>query len=354
MSDSSKEITPLWDAVPEALRHFNYLESLPRTAGPLLRTLAGFERLPDREKPVALTFSVFEDFARVWHRFITKALGNKWQVVIGDSSGQMGARKFPGAKVIRVPNFLYHGRKIDLFLRHVIGGQPVFLCDDDRYPLFDPSPYLEKLASKDVAAVSLCPRRWFQFEVGGVRHDPMGSFALLFKSEVFFKEKLTFQSPKGLESKHKVFAEGSKHQCSYNTADYANEQLLLRGYRIETEHHPGIIGFDGSTAPRLLLRRRGQVWVKSALEAAEHYRRGSINGAVMNAMIGGVAFERLYRALFHEEPEVVSGFSSDELMAIVDANPRIDSAERTRLHGYRQQTEETTRRLAEHLGEKIA
>jgi hypothetical protein len=340
---------PLWDAVPEDLRRFNVFESLPRTAWPLMRTLAGFERLPDRATPVVLTFSVFEDFARVWHRFITKALGDKWQVVIGDSSGRMDARKFPGAKIIRVPNFLYHGRKIDLFLRHVIGGQPVFLFDDDKYLLFDPLPYLGRLASPDVAAVSLCPRRWFQFEVNGVRHDPMGSFALLFKSGVFFKEKLAFQSPKDALSSHKVFAEGSKHQPGYDTADYANEQLLLRGYRIETECHEGIIGFDGMTAPRLLLRRRGKAWVKSALEAAEHYRQGSVNGAVMKAMICGVAFERLYRALFHEEPEVVSGFSDDELASIIEANPRLAPEDRARLHEYRRKIAETERRLITYI-----
>ena len=200
--------------------------------------------------------------------------------------------------------------------------------------------------------MSLCPRRWFQFEVNGVRHDPMGSFALLFKSAVFFKEKLTFQSPKGVESSHKVFAEGSKHQRSYDTADYANEQLLLRGYKIETERHEGIIGFDGMTAPRLMLRRRGKAWVKSALLAAEHYKPGSVNGAVMSAMIGGMAFERLYRALFHEEPEVVSGFSDDELADIIDANPRLAPEDRTRLHEYRQRIAETGRRLAAFMADK--
>lgn len=340
---------PLWDAMPEAIRRFNARESLPRTAWPFVRLLLGLERLPDRERPVVLTFSVFEDFARVWHRFVVAATKGKWQVVIGDSSGAMDPAKFPGARLVRVPNRLYHGRKIDLFLRRVISGQPVFLCDDDMYPLFDPTPHLARLAPKEVAAVSLWPRPWFQFEIDGRRHDPMGSFALLFKPETFFKEGLRFQPPVGIESARKVFAEGAKHQRTYDTGDYANEQFLLRGYRIETERHDGFIGFDGMTAPRLLLRRRGKAWVKQALSEAEHYKHGSGNGAVLKAMMGHVAFERVYRALFGEEPSLVSGFSDDELADMIDANPRLAPEDRERLHAYHRGVAETERKLMQHL-----
>ena len=336
---------PLWEALPATLRRFNYTESLPRTAGSYLRVMAELERLRDRETPVVLTFSVFEDFVRVWHRFMASATKGKWQIVIGDSSGAMDPEKFPGAKLIRVPNHLYHGKKIDLLLRHVIGPQPVFLCDDDMYPLFDPSPYLEKLVPPDVAAVSLHPRPWFQFEIDGVRHDPMGSFALLFKPEIFAKEGLRFQPPQGIESARKVFAEGAKHLKTYDTGDYANEQLILRGYKILTERHQGFIGYDGMTAPRLVLQRFGKDWMKTAIERSEHYLTGSTNAAVLKAMIGSVSFERLYRALFREEPKVVSGFTDPELAGIIESNPRLKPEDKTRLHDYRRRLEETERRL---------
>jgi hypothetical protein len=149
---------------------------------------------------------------------------------------------------------------------------------------------------------------------------------------------LKLQSPAKLTSPHKIFPSDTKPQTSYDTADYANEQLLLRGFRVVTlPNNRAILGFDGLSAPRILLLKYGKVYVKEALLQAKHYRQGSANGAVMKAMYGIVKIEKLYRAIFHEEPRFSSGFSETELHEIVESNTYLDNEQKTKALAYFQQ-----------------
>ncbi|HVO69427.1 MAG TPA: hypothetical protein VMT24_05245 [Aggregatilineaceae bacterium] len=73
----------------------------------------------------------------------------------------------------------------------------------------------------------------------------------------------------------------------------------------------------------------GKGYVRDALLQAEHCRDGSTNGAVMKAVYGIVKTERLYRAVFREEPRGSSGLSEAELYEIVESNMHLDEEQRT-------------------------
>jgi hypothetical protein len=123
----------------------------------------------------------------------------------------------------------------------------------------------------------------------------------------------------------------AKPQAGYDTADYANEQLLLNGFTVVTL--PGteaILSFSGLSAPRILLMKYGKTYMKNALLQAEHYRNGSANGSVLKALYGIVKVEHLYGAIFHEEPRFSSGFSEAELCQIVESIIHLDQEQKNR------------------------
>jgi hypothetical protein len=300
--------------------------------------LSGCWTVRDPDRLVTLTCSISEDYARIWLRFARQALHpDKWHCLIVDSAGDMNAQKLAGASLVRFAN-LPHGRKCDLMIRHVIGSEGVFVCDDDKYILSEPTSHQAVrlgLQSPEVAAISLSPRRWWRLRLDGREFLPMGSYAVILKRSVLAKHRLTLESPRGLHAACKVFANGAKEQWSYDTADYANERLLSLGYQVLTlENNPIVAGFDGLSLPRLLLRTYGKAYVKEALVAASDYRLGTINGAVMRGAYGIVKVERLYRQIFNECPEFVSGFSEDELREVLKMNPNIGEEPRKSMDQY--------------------
>lgn len=344
-------LSPLWVTVPKAIKWFNWYYSLPRTWLSSMAILMGLRRMEIPQQKIVMTCSVSEDYARLWVHFASILSNTGWKLVVVDSAGDMNASKLPGAELIRFLN-LYHGRKVDILLKKTITSPIVFLCDDDKFILSDPmcNPNINSaLENPQTAAISLCPRRWWWFQIEGKTHLPMGSYALIFKRDIFMKHALCFQSPKGLLSPYKVFAEGVKHQKGYDTADYANEQLLLLGYNIVTlPDNDYILGFDGLSAPRILLLRYGKDYVKQALLEARHLRDGSTNGSVIRGCYGIVKVERIYREIFNESPTFVSGFTEEELLSIVEKNPNIDESQRQTLLTYFSEVDATTHRLIEH------
>jgi hypothetical protein len=157
----------------------------------------------------------------------------------------------------------------------------------------------------------------------------MGSDALILKRSEWLRQGLRFRSPVNLTSPYKVFMPDAKRKPGYDTGDYANEQLLLRGYTVVTVPDTRAIrGFVGMSAPRLLLMKYGKAYVTDALLQAEHYRDGSTNGTVMKAMYTLVRIEHLYRTIFQEEPRLSSGFSETELREIVESNTHLDTEQK--------------------------
>jgi hypothetical protein len=345
----TSNIRPVWETIPRAIRWFNYSYSLPRVWLSSCRVMLGCRRVGTSDKPLAITGSISEDYARLWLFFAQRSLNpRQWDFLIIDSAGDMDPRKFQGCRVVRFLN-LYHGRKIDLLLRRLLRAEIVFLCDDDKYILQDVTPLVAHLDDPQTPVVSLSPRSWWKFRINGVEFLPMGSYALILKRSEWLRLALRLQSPANLTSPYKVFMPAAKPQTRYDTADYANEQLLLGGYSVVTlPDSPAVLGFDGLSAPRILLMKYGKAYVKEALLQAEHYRDGSTNGAVIKAMYAIVKLECLYRTIFQEEPRLSSGFSEAELREIVESNTHLDREQRARALAYFQQIDGIYQTLTDH------
>ena len=308
-------ILPLYVSVPKALRRFKLL-SLPKT---LLSTLTVFlgARKSKSQRNTIFTFSISEDYARVWHHFAVKNLPEgEWNIVIVDCAGDMDKTRFAGAEVVTFAN-LAHGAKIDVFLKKYLRSEIVFLCDDDKYILSDLSAAVHELDDPHVAAVSLAPRDWYTLRINGQDFLPMGSYALLLKRELFLKHRLSFKNVPQ-EFKNRVVAPGVKRPFGYDCGDYANEKLLELGYTIVTgRYRDCVLGFDGLSAPRIFLMRYGKQFALESLVAAAHFKKGSLNGVMARTLYGIVKFEELYRRMFQKDPTFVSGLTTADLRAVI-------------------------------------
>ena len=347
-------VKPLWITASRAMRRFNWCASLPKVSLSSLLVMTGWRVVGDSDKLTTLTCSISEDYARLWLYFARRVLHpDRWQCLIVDSSGDMDVRKLEGASLVRFVNWP-HGRKCDLIMRHVIGSEVIFICDDDKYILADPTSHQEVclgLQTPEVAAISFSPRRWWRFRLKGQEYLPMGSYAVMVKKSVLARHRLTLESPRGLRATCKVFAEGAKEQWSYDTADYANEQLLSLGYQVHTlQDNPLIAGFDGLSLPRVVLRRYGKAYVKGALLEASDFRLGTINGGMMRGVYGIVKVERLYRQIFSERPGFVSGFSEEEVREIPLKNPNLTEEQRESMDQYFADLEGIYTRLSTRAG----
>jgi hypothetical protein len=320
---------PVWETIPKAVRWFNYAYSLPKVLLSSSKVMLGLTHVGKTNKPLVVTSSIAEDFARLWLHFAQKTLDpRQWDFLIIDSAGSMDTAKFPGCAVIRFVN-VYHGQKIDIILRRAVSAEIVFLCDDDKYIIRDVMPFIPYLDHPLTPVVSLSPRTGWKFRINGEEFLPMGSYALVLRRSKWIQQDLRLQSPAKATSRHKIFMPATKPQNSYDTADYTNEQLLLHGYKVVTlPDARATLGFDGLSAPKILLMRYGKDYVRNALVQAEHYRPNSTNAAVMRAMYGMVKVEHLYRAIFGEEPRFLSGFSEAELREIIESNSRLDAEQR--------------------------
>lgn len=344
---------PVWVALPRAIRWFNYQYSLPKVWLPSVKVLAGLERLENQDRPLVMTCSISEDYARLWLHCAQRSLGTgAWHFVIIDSAGDMDASLFPDCQVIRFLN-IYHGKKMDRLLRNTLEVEHIFLCDDDKYILPPAAQALSYFDDPMTAVVSLAPRSWWSFRINEQDYLPMGSYALMFRRSIWRKEGLTFQSPTHLESQYRVFPPGVKQQPHYDTADYANERLLLAGYRVVTlaDQEPLMVpGFDGMSGRRILLLKYGKAYVKQALSETQHFQEGSGNWAAIVSMYGIVKFERLYHHVFHTPPRLISGFSEDELLTIVERNPHPTQSQKERVFAYFETLNATYQRVLTFLG----
>lgn len=181
------------------------------------------------KRTTLFTCSIYPDLTRVWYHFARRYTDSSHlRYVIYDCGSKLEAEHFPDALIVRYRN-LDHGRKIDDCVRKVVDTPLMFLSDDDAFLLSDRAEPLAAGALLDderAAAVSFKPRGWWEFEIEGRRHPVMGSYSLVFKPEVIKKEGLSFRTRPTNEPD---IREGSGY---YDTADYANKQLLLKGYKI--------------------------------------------------------------------------------------------------------------------------
>ncbi len=214
-----------------------------------IATLRAANSFGREEKLTILTFSIFPELTRVWYYFMEKVYqylknnGVTAKLLIVDCNGSLKKAYFPKAEVIKFINHT-HPVKLDFFLKKIIGSEIVWVTDDDCF-IFDLSvalDYINKMADEKVAAYSFYPRPdwFFDFEGGKIR--PMGSYCFLIKRKMLEKENLSFNVLT------KINPHNGRH---YDTADYMNEVLLKRGYKInlpeDQKRSAAIGGFRGSS-----------------------------------------------------------------------------------------------------------
>lgn len=329
-----------------ARRRFTYIHSLPKVAFSTLKVFSGLTKVGCSGKPTVLVFSICEDYARLWYYFARKFLGSeKWEYLIVDCAGDLDPKKFDGCHLIRFIN-LYHGIKIGLMMKHVITSDIILLSDDDRYLVKEvTADQLNYFQDPNTAAVSLRPRSWWRFNIDGKEYLPMGTYALLFRRSIFLQHQLDFK-PQKQHSTCKVFPPGVKQQMAYDSADYANEQLLKLGYKIVTlTDQEFTLGYDGLGGKFPLMKLTPKPVLQESLLQSKHFKRGSGNGAVIRALYGHLKTEKLYQAIFHEAPKFKLDFSEGELYDIVEQNQKLSEAQRQEVRAYFEKAETTYQTL---------
>lgn len=294
----------------------------PRTVFQTMALLLRIRRLPfTSNRPLAITFSISEDYARLWLWHARRALSPlEWDFAVIDSTGTMRARYFTGASLIRFIN-VPHGNKIDLFLRRFIHAREVFLCDDDMYCMRSLAAERALFALPRTAIVSLRPRVAYHLRHNGVLHRPMGTYALFINREIIVRENIRFRSPRG-NSCRRVFNRppGSKNNLSFDTGDYANERLLELEYAVRHGEPGGVLGFFGLTQPRLLLECYGKKRIKESILRTSRFRVGG-GGVALMGLYSVHTFEKIFMDIFGEPPVFISGFSADELRSMAESAP---------------------------------
>jgi hypothetical protein len=202
----------------------------------ILGTLASFTRpaLPINycDQLDVLTFSFLPSLTLIWLASISKLHLQRYpRIIIGDCSGGIWAKGKELPKFVNIFPFQNdaHGQKLDRFLLHYCKTEVVLVCDDDVFFL-DAVPLawgLSQLHSDpSIAVVSFVPRQRFTWKINQQEYIPMGSYCLLIRRDLWLKEKLSFRTV------HQPSISPESYRGEYDTADFANVELLRRGYRV--------------------------------------------------------------------------------------------------------------------------
>lgn len=192
-----------------------------------------------------LTFNIIPEIGILWEQVLNLTLADFQPVVIiGDCSGRFHHSRSVHSQIIPVYNFS-HGTKLDLFLRKACSAELVLICDDD-FLIMDDTPLRwasERFAQDpDLAVVSLYPRPHIIPQLRDKVPEVMGSYCIIVRRDIWLRENLSFQIYKT--------ADWKSFGNYFDTADYANLQLVERGYHIEIappEIRSGLITFFGSS-----------------------------------------------------------------------------------------------------------
>ncbi|HAF61796.1 MAG TPA: hypothetical protein DCK95_05675 [Anaerolineaceae bacterium] len=207
----------------------------------------------------SLTFSVFPQLTAIWSEYFVSATKNyDLKIRIGDCSG--GDKPFIDYQKIIINPFLniQHGKKIDIFLNKLISSQYVILCDDDVFWLnSEPLDYALRSFKRDpeIAVVSLMPRDRVSSVLQGKINNPMGSYCLVIRNDIWKKENLSF--------KIKDPQSNNNYDWFYDTGDYANIELIKRGYKVciaEEEIRQNLVSFEGISSWLMKIQKhRGEI-----------------------------------------------------------------------------------------------
>ncbi len=262
------------------------------------------------------TCSIYPDLTRVWFHFVQRYTdAAQVQAVIYDCGSRLDPRHFPGAKVKKHRN-LEHGKKIDHYVQQHQGTPLIWLSDDDVFMLSgeaEPRAAEDLLGDERRAALSYKPRGWWEFEIDGLNYPVMGSYCLIFKPEIFTRENLSFCTRPNTNPK---IRQGMTY---YDTADYANEQLLRRGYEVinVTDENRQTLARSYSAVSSGFVNFAQRGWFASAYRlrhTRSHWAdaiRKDLRSLERACGVAGITL--LYRQIFREEPLFQDFFTPAEL-----------------------------------------
>tara|TARA_B110000438_G_scaffold65141_1_gene65728 strand:+ start:478 stop:1506 length:1029 start_codon:yes stop_codon:yes gene_type:complete len=223
LKDSIKSVLSDWN---RNYKHHGGLSSITKC---ILGTLFYFSKTKKhpRKKIEILTFSVIPGLTYFWFKCMSSLKNFKnISITIGDCSGGLKIKnKDINLNLYPIIN-LEHGYKLDLFFSKVCNADYIVVSDDDIF--FQTSEPLEWAINQfnennNLGVVSLYPRKnkasWLE-NLDFV----MGSYCLVIRTEIWLKERLSFQQVKP--------ANWRKIGDFFDTADFANHLLIEKGYDV--------------------------------------------------------------------------------------------------------------------------
>jgi hypothetical protein len=279
------------------------------------------------KRTTVFTCSIYPDLTRVWYHFVRRYTDpREVKTVIYDCGSRLDARFFPDARIVRYAN-TDHGRKIDHSIRSTVDTPLLFLTDDDSFMVSDEAePYAAQalLADDGAAALSFKPRDWWTFEIDGQAYPVMGSYSLVFKPKIFRAEGLSFRTHPTEDPR---IRNGSGY---YDTADFANEQLIRRGYRVLVPDggvRACMVRSYSAVSSGFVNFARRRWWTgdyrltRPRAEWAEAIRA---DVRALEWACGVAATIELYETLFSEPPRFGDFFTYDDLAELADAASPLD------------------------------
>ncbi len=159
-----------------------------------------------------LTFSVVPNLTALWFAFIERAMVlQPHRIIVGDCAGNLHLRltSTPNAEIYPIFNHV-HGLKLDWFMENVCLADYVFITDDDVF-LLNPEPlrwaFMQMQADPNIAVVSLMPRGYVPSYLQGQVTQPMGSYCLVIRRDIWLKENLSFKVVRS-PSKERIYDTG--------------------------------------------------------------------------------------------------------------------------------------------------
>lgn len=275
------------------------------------------------KKLTVFTSSIFPDVTRVWYYFIKNNIEpHKSNIVIYDCGAKLKKNYFETAEIFRFPN-IEHGKKIDHFIKNRCTTPFLFICDDDAFVL-DKKVINDAIRKMELnpkcAAYSFKFRDWWQFDINNKFYYPMGSYAVIVNVDIIRKENLSFSVKR---TGNPAIRKGSGY---YDTADYACEQLIKRGYDViiapNEEQNVILTLFGTSSGFRSL--------VKKKLFSSQYKLRKSKIRLINNILKNSYNFQRtctvsiiehLYSEFFLEKSAINYFWKLSELKELVKDLP---------------------------------
>ncbi|MEZ5031446.1 MAG: glycosyltransferase [Saprospiraceae bacterium] len=130
------------------------------------------------------TCSIYPPVTWLWFQTLIRVVPDSWKILIYDASGLLEKKDYPGAEIVRMPNW-EHGRKIDHALQHY-PDDVFFVMDDDsflfsREPLMQALQYLE--ARPDCILYSFHENSYQPMRIEGQSIPRMGTYSFLVHHE---------------------------------------------------------------------------------------------------------------------------------------------------------------------------